>query len=291
MPRAVARSATLGLLALAVASFACSGGGQGDSHPAVQGSLRGSAHSLAELNDRTRTVAAPQATEVLQVSGVRVTWIDTFDETGTGQVGDVFVQDLFAPGDSFGRGYEGMLLFQPGYSPPSFRATTGDVLDLNGQYSEFQVPKQAYLDKIWRTPEMKGATLSLRLDAAGAQTSPVAMPFADMLLYQTGRRWLSMLVTVENVVVQPCGGSSCVGVFAVSGGRASANLTDTMATVVPKTTPDGTKVLGQPGITNELMDVTKIPLQPGQTIKRLTGLVTLFDRFHVAPRTADDFEL
>ena len=291
MPPDVARSAALALAVVSVAALACSDGGKGDSQPAVLGSLRGSAHSLAELNDRTRTVAAPQPTDVLQISGVRVTWIDTFDETGTGQVGDVFVQDLFAPDETFGRGYEGMLLFQPGYSPPSFRATTGDVLDLNGQYSEFQVPKQAYLDKIWRTPEMKGATISLRLDAAGAMTSAATMPFGDMFLFQTGRRWLSMLVTVENVVVQPCTGSSCSGVFAVSGGRASANLTDMLGTVVSKTTPDGTKPLGQPGITNELMDITKVPLQPGQTIKRLTGLVTLFDRFHVAPRTADDIQL
>ena len=294
-------SAFLALVVLA----ACSDGGRGDDQPSVHGSLRGDGHTLAELNDRTRTLDVPPAKAILQVTGTRVTWVDTFDETGTGQIGDVFVQDLFAPPSGFGRGYEGMLLFQPAYSPPSFRPSTGDVLDLNGQYQEFQVPKQGtYLDKTWRTPEMKGATLSLRLDAAGAAVVPVGdATVADFFAYGTGRRWLSMLITLHDVVVMACpAGTTCGanGVAFTSSGRASINLTTTdnqLVPVPPAPAPGAPKtfVLQQPAISNELMDVVAatsaggpVPLQAGQTLKSVTGIVTLFSGFHVAPRTPDD---
>ena len=294
-PVALSYRAPIALALTVVLVAACSDGGQGDGQPSVMGSLRGAGHTLAELNDRSRTVDVPPAKAILQVTGTRVTWVDTFDETGTGQVGDVFVQDLFPPPAPFKRGYEGMLLFQPAYSPPSFRPSTGDVLDLSGQYQEFQVPKQGtYLDKTWRTPEMKGATLSLRLDAAGSAVEPVDdATIPDFFAYATGRRWLSMLVTLHDVVVMPCTGSTCNGVAYTGGGRASINLTtmDNQVVPVPPTPAPGapkTFVLQQPAISNELFDILQVPLQAGQTLKSVTGIVTLFSGFHVAPRTAAD---
>ncbi len=208
-------------------------------------------------------------------TGLRVVAVDDFDETGTGQAGGVYVMDWGgAPGP-----YQGLQLFKPAHSPPTYRPFLGDIVDVSGVYEKFQIPNLSFLDPTWKTPQLTGATMSLRLDGGGPEAA-APMPLQDLWLYGTGWKWLSMLVTVENVTL--------AGKVTVDkAGRASATLTFPDGGS-PPATPEGQLALATPTITNELFDLAAVPLAQGQTLKRVTGIVTLFNGFHIAPRSAAD---
>lgn len=260
-------------------TLGCGGGGAGDPAPEVKGSVLGDGHTLASLNDPKNP--RPLPSEILQITGLRVTVLDTYDETKSGAIGNIYLQDFTDPPVA----YQGVLAFQSSYSPPSFRVAVGDVVDAAGQYSEFQ----ANLDFLkkdrpgWTTPELNGANLELRFDAPYRPLVPVEIKVADLLAYETGRPWLSMLVTIRNVKITD-------NVKVDGNNRASVTMD----------VGGGIAVKDIPTITNELFDLvafntgpdgTETRLTNGTELESVTGVVTLFDRFHIAPRTAEDIKL
>lgn len=253
----------------------CSSGGGGDPVPQVEGDVLGSSKPLSVLNDPT-ILPRPSLTEATTVTGVRVTWIDSFDETKRGATGNVFVQDFgVTPG-----AYQGMLVFGPSYGPPNFRAIEGDVVDVTGVYQEFQPNATTSLGPLstyragWTTPEI-GGKITLRFDAPYEPIIPAQIQLTDLVQYETGRQWLSMLVTVENVTVFEPGKNSSGRFY------------------VPLNPGNTSKITDFPTISNELFDLegAQLNLKAGTKIAKLTGIVTLFDVFHIAPRSAADIQL
>lgn len=277
------------IVASALAS-GCSDGGGGEPSLLVKGQVLGAGRKIADLTDPSKPRVSP--TELLQVSGVRVVAIDQYDETNGGAAGGIYLQDFTETPKAF----EGVLAFKPAYTPPTFRASIGDVVDVSTLYSDF-IPSFLQAKYPRRLlPELTGNTISLRFDAPYKPLVPVvldnvadatldAQPFdkegaacsvggrvQDLLLYDCGRRWLSMLVTLKGVALNPTANKDNAGRFAYF-----------------ISIRDGVDQNDQATITNELFDLGGSGFKP-EDGKRydITGIVTLFQRFHVAPRTLAD---
>lgn len=165
-----------------------------------------------------------------------------------------------------------ILSFAPIYSPPSFRAIAGDVVDAEGIYQEF-LPPAGQADRY--LPELARPTLKPRFDAVGGPLQPVVIPLTDLSKYETGRQWLATLVTIENVEIL------------------ELELNPTGRARIRLNAGAGLEPADLPTITNELFDLSHSGLnfQQGARIRRVTGLVTLFGNFSVAPRSVTDIEL
>ena len=252
---------------------ACGDGGGGDK---LDSPVHGSVTGTGRIADLTSPPAgSPPPTSIGYVTA-RVVAIDAYDETGQGQQGGVYVADVHAePGP-----YQAVQLFKPAFSPPSFRPIVDDIVDVSGIYEEFQIPNLSFLDPTWKTPQISGSTLTLRVDAAGKQ-APAKLVLEDLFTYSAGKKWISQLVTVENVVLS--------GAPKGSSGRLAATIAWPGQGAPP--VEEGVKPVDVPAISNEFFDIGKLGLTANQTVKRVTGIVTMFSGLHIAPRDASDIEL
>ena len=250
----------------ALIAAACSEDGGGTDPPLpITSNAFGEGRSIASLLDPDLG-RIPKENDNVQVTGVRVVHVDAFDETGGGQVGNVYLQDAsLPPGPN-----RAVLAFDPVYSPPSYRAIERDVVDAEGPFQLF--PRG---DAVRLLPEIVSAKLVARFDAVGGPLQPVEVPLGDFTSFETGKKWLSTLVTVTNVRV--------LTLSLPKTGRASIQLDAGV----------GLEPINLPTINNELFDLGNagLPIAEGQTIRRVTGLVTLFRNFSIAPRSAADIEL
>jgi len=251
---------------------ACSDGDLGDlaKVPASQPNILGNGKRLSELND-LNAQHPPDGTEVL-VTGVSVLVIDEFDETQNGDsIGNVYVQDV--PIGGAPAPYSGITLFDPSFKPPTLRVGPGDVVDVRGRYDEFEGPNSSPFQAGQTLPEIVGGAVSLRFE--GAIPEPVTIPLSDLASYDTGRRWIGMLVRVENVKAAEAGYKS-------SAGRFSVRLD------VPGVTP------GQqsPTFTNALFDLeaSGVPVAKDTTYSSVVGIVQYFYNFSISPRSAADIQ-
>ena len=212
-------------------------------------------------------------------TGVTVTAVDRWDETGNGAIGTVYLQDTVGLDDwTKIPVYAGMSMFSPSFTPPDLRVLPGDVLDMTGQYEEFIGPSTGAFPQCETLPQIAGAA-SFRFD--GQVPPPVQIPPSALASFDGAREYLSMLVTVTNVTIAANG--------VEKSGRYSADVQ-----------VDGT--VWQ--ISDELWDVPgnscapkdtaclseHIPLNQGDTFKSITGIVTYFYGYHLAPRSLDDFD-
>lgn len=260
--------AACGLLVclLGQATSGCSSGGHGelDSAPVVKGSVLGPSPKLAQYTDLKNE--RPNTNDILQFTGLRVSVVDTFDETGTGaSSGAIYLQEFSdTPGP-----YQAIQAFKPTFSPPTFRASVGDVVDAVGQYEDF-APAVVPPFPVGQTIPELSAKLTLRFDAPYIPIKPVEIPLSDLTAYNTGRQWISMLVTVKNVVVHTA--------ISTNKGRSAIALE-----------VDGAQTASLPAISNELFDLAaeQLPLAPGSVVT-VTGIVTWFGSFKIAPRSKDD---
>jgi hypothetical protein len=259
---------TLVALGAALLMGACddSGGGTDPVIP-LSSNAFGNGSSIASLLDPGLRAEPIANNTTVRVTGARVIHVDTFDETGNGQVGNVYLQDASAePGP-----YRAVLAFDPVYSPPSYRATVGDIVDATAPFQNFPRPTGTprYL------PELVAAKLEARFDAVGGPLRPVVVPLSDFTSFETGKKWLSTLVTLENVTVL------------------EVNINQTGRSSVRLNAGVGLEPNDLPTINNELFDLAKsgIDFRVGQTIARVTGLVTIFGNFSVAPRSRSDIEV
>lgn len=246
----------------------CGDGGRGDEAPQLQTDVLGDGRKISSLTNPMEP--RPSTTEIVEVTGARVLFVDNFDETKEGRVGTVYLQDFTESPKPYG----GILAFQPSYSPPSFRATIGDVIDASGIYVDFH-PAANQDDANWLLPELVGPSIKLRFDAPFVPINPIEINLDDLIDYAKGRQWISMLVTLKNVVVYQ-------ELFESNSGRASIIIQG----------PSETPINKFPRITNELFDLPNSGFSPqkGEIISSVTGIITIFGQFQIAPRSIEDIQ-
>lgn len=255
----------------------------------VFGALIGKAPWVDATNSMSAGCLYPPERNVY-VTGVSVAAVDRFDETGDGKSdGTYYAQDL--PGGDAALPYSGIDIFSPSFSPPDLRLSAGDVVDMLGVYQEFKGPSTFIFPQCKTLPEFSG-TLTFRFESG--VLVPKTLHLSDLKTYAKARPWLGMLVRVVGdpcttaaecpVMGNTCAGGKCKLMLnngSGSKGRYSADLG-----VGSGTASD------VPQVTNELYDLPgQGPMLPeGAEFTSITGIVTFFAQFHVAPRSPADFE-
>jgi len=258
---------------------ACGDGEPGDLAlvPPQKTNILGDGQRISELNDPATN--PPDGTNVI-ITGVQVVAIDQFDETGDGSSsGNVFVQDI--PLDGPTPPYGGITLFDSSFSPPTLRIGPGDVVDVKGTYDEFEGPASfpfATAAVPGDLPEIVGGQVTLRFENKQAQ--PVKIPLSDLATYETGRQWIGVLATIENVKCVPEQTGTC--------GFGSSGRFDIKLDV-----PGVTNTKALPTIGNDFFDLEQsgVPLAGGATYKSVTGVVQYFFNFTITPRSIEDIQL
>lgn len=213
--------------------------------------------------------------ETVAVSGAVVIAVDRFDETKTGKsAGTIYVQDLGS-----NEPYSGISLFNPSFIPGNLRVGPGDALDLRGEFQENQDLPIPFAPGAFLV-QLANAIGTFRFDAK--VPDPVVIDLEDLSTYETGRKWLNMLVTIKNVTLE---GDE----FESNDGRVSFDL-------LPRNREGGDGSCTAPfpktvTLVNELADLKGLPLTKGTVIKSITGVVTFFCNLHIAPRDAKDVVL
>jgi hypothetical protein len=120
-------------LAASIGSVSCgtTSGGDPNSNPGIP-PAGGKDKRIKDVSDPGVPNHKDFVAQTQLISGAVVIAIDKFDETADGKSkGTVFVQDLGSKDP-----YSGITLFSPTFSPGNLSIGPGDVLDLNGQYTE-----------------------------------------------------------------------------------------------------------------------------------------------------------
>jgi hypothetical protein len=257
---------------------ACSGtadGGPGDPRATPEASLYGSCPRLPSLQadapwfDENNTSSAGCAYPVdrqVCLSGVTIVAIDRYDETGDGAVGNYYAEETsLEPVPS-----SGITVYAPSFNPPDLRLAEGDVTDMLGTFQEFPGPAGSRFEGCRTLPEIGGA-MTLRFE--GGEVAPLAIKPLDLVDYESARTFIGMLVRLDNVAI--------AGDTTLSGGRFTAPL-KVEGLDKPLEADD------VPRLSNELFDLENAGLTNGSKLKSVTGVVTYFYGFKVAPRRASD---
>ena len=161
--------------------------------------------------------------------------------------------------------YAGTTLYSPSFIPGNLRLAPGDVVDLNGQYVEQTTIGSTVNFAPAFLPQMSKPTVTFRYETKPPE--PFVIQVADLDTFATGRQWIGMLVTVQNVVVAGAPTAD------KTGKRITANFTSNA---------------NSPAISNELYPLAADAFAAGTTFKSVTGLVTFFFNLKIAPRSAAD---
>lgn len=253
-------AAFFGLLALAVGSsvVAC-GSRDGDQPVEVKPNPIGTGVRIRDVVDPSKNMAGA----TVSISGAVVLTTDTFDETGDGKSrGTVYVQDIGSSAP-----YSGVSLFSPVFVPSSLRVVPGDTLDLVGQFVTVSAIGAAVFNPGEVLPQISKPTAYFRYEYK--TPDPTEINLDDLKDFNAGYQWENMLVTVKDVTL-------CDG-LANSKGR----VTGPIAT-------DCASSAGAANISNELMALQVNNYPPGTKFASITGVVTWFFSYHLAPRSPDD---
>lgn len=271
-------------LGLAITLTACSGGltSGGDSVPQQQPSVIGNGFTLAQLNDPSSKYYDPPPTKDLVVTGTSVVAVDTYDETQNGKsLGEIFVEDL-AQREADGSikscadvtcPYSGMTLYGSAFSPPDLTVANGDVVDIHGRYDAFTGPTTSPFPAGEILPEISGGTVSLRFEYK--PVAPVTIDLKDLTSYATGRKWIGMLVKIDN--------AKLIDKPTTSSGRETVHLN----------VGSGVALNNVPTLSNALYDLNQLnpQLASGQVYKSIVGVVEFFYTFSICPRSRADLTL
>ncbi len=222
--------------------------------------------------------ASPQRAQHLQtvaVSGVTVIAVDKHDETLNGKSrGTIYVQDLGSQ-----EPYSGISLFAPEFIPGNLRVGPGDVLDMRGTYQENQNIGSAVFAPGATLPQLARPVATFRYE--GKPLEPKDIDIKDLENYETGRKWLNMLVRVSNVTIR--------GAVFESGNsqRVSVALTDAPSSGVKCEDP----FPKAPTITNELANLNELNIKGATPVKSIVGVVTYFCNLHLSPRSPADVQI
>lgn len=255
------RFAALSLLALSVA--AC---GSIDADPASTplANPLGNGLRIADVQNPKGAHHAPNAN--VAITGASVTWLDNFDETHDGKSrGTLWVQDVGSQS-----AYAGIGIFSPTFVPSDLRVLPGDVIDFAGPYQELTKIGSAMFPTGQVLPQLAKPVGTFRYEFDPPAAKTVAL--ADLDDYAKGRQWEGMLVTVSDV-------------YAGSGQPDSSGFRVTYPLV---SAADAGAPANAVAISNELFDLKLNDYAAGTHFKQVTGIVTWFFSFHIAPRTRDD---
>ncbi len=250
--------------------------------------VTGTGYSLAQIQDPKSPDYHPCSSTAATcdnqtVTSTVVVWLDKFDETKDGKsAGTLYIRDL---GDN--HVYGGIGIYQPNFVPASLDPLPGDVLDFAGPYQEAATIGKAVFNPGTYLPQLYKPVGTFRYEFASdfpsAWTEPQQIQLSDLNEntkttdggFGHGRQYMQMLVTVNDVWVGP--GTS------VPGGS-GARVTYPMGTCAANScfTTSG------PALSNELFDLQANDYPTGTHFKSVTGIVTWFYSFHIAPRTKDD---
>jgi hypothetical protein len=220
------------------------------------------------------------------VTSTVVVWLDKFDETRDGKsAGTLYIRDL-----GTNHAYGGIGIYQPNFVPASLDPLPGDVIDFAGPYQEATGIGKATFNAGTYLPQLYKPVGTFRYEFASdfpaSWTAPQTVQLSDLAEntkmtdgnFGHARQYMQMLVTVNDVYVGP--GSSVPG---GSGARVTYPL-GTCGDVHNATCFQ----TGGPQISNELFDLQTTDYAQGQHFQSVTGIVTWFYSFHIAPRSKDD---
>lgn len=214
-----------------------------------------------------------------RITGQMIVSIDEFDETDDGAAGNIYVQDVDDSGVAPGP-YSGITVFAPGFTPPDLRLFNGDIVDTFGALTEFTGPPPTGFGECKTLPEI-GGTMTFRRDGFAPQPLTIVLAtggsrWDEVKGYEKARQWIGMLVRIEGVILTEDGVEDDNGRMSIAmdmGGGLS-----------------GGDVIG---VSNELFDLQEsgLALETGTTYTAVTGVMTYFYGFRLAPRSVEDFEL
>jgi hypothetical protein len=202
------------------------------------------------------------AKQDVKITGAVVTFIDTFDETNDGKSrGTVYMQDVGSQA-----AYSGTSLYKPTFLPSDLRIAPGDVLDLSGPYEELCSVGTHTFAAPGVLPQIAQPIGQFQYEYS--PPAPPVVNAADLDDLNKGRQWLNMLVTLQNVTVR--------GGAADGSGRVTFVIS---------------QIFGGLAISNELFDLKLTDIPASTKLTSVTGIVTWFDGYHIAPRSKDDLVL
>lgn len=214
---------------------------------------------IADVTDPAKP-ERPAETQVLKFAEVQVVTVDTFDETGQGATGTVYLRDTEATGP-----FTAVTAFRPAFFPAGYRGAPGDVVSLEGRYQEAERVGTAVFPAGQVLPQIVAATATFRYEKPAPQPTTIALD--ELLDYERGRKWIGALVTVNDVRLGPPR-------------RDNANRLN--YPLVGNDTRVG------PQLSNELFDLREEDYPEGTRIASVTGLVTYFFTLKIAPRSPED---
>jgi len=201
------------------------------------------------------------------VSSVVVSWIDTFDETHDGKsIGTVYVQDVGSQAP-----YSGSDLYEPSYVPASLRPLPGIVIDLAGPYQEQANIGTAVFSAPDTLPSFYKPVGTYRYDFVTPDPTTIQLSDIDQSNYATGRKWEGMLVTLNDITIGP-----------------GVNVNDRVTYIMGQ--GDAAIDNNAAAISNELYNLGAMDYPNGTHFSSVTGIVTWFYSYQVAPRTAADLK-
>ncbi len=222
------------------------------------------------IRDVMNPTSAPKSGASVTITGASFLWVDTFDETNDGKsAGTVYLQDTGSTA-----AYSGASLYQPTYIPANLAPAPGDVLDLVGTYQAETSIGAATFNQGEALIQISKPQVTFRFEYLVPPAAVINV--TDLNDYAKGQQWQAMLVTVNDVTL----GSG----FQNVNGRVTAYLTSTIS---------GSSV----EMSNELFDLSAwnakaaTKVTTGTKLKSLTGIVTWFTQYHIAPRSAADIVL
>lgn len=264
-------------LAASLGSVSCgtTSGGDPNSNPGIP-PAGGKDKRIKDVSDPGVDGHAGFVAQVQLISGATVVAVDKFDETKDGKSkGTIYVQDLGSKDP-----YSGITLFSPTFNPGNLSIGPGDVLDLNGQYTEIgNIGATVTFAPGVVLPQISKPVATFRYETQ--LPDPVDIDVNDLADFTKGRRWLGMLVRVTNVTLQQ-DAASVTSSTGNNSGRVSAALTAGTGgkCEVPFPKP--------PTLINALFDVEALGLKKGTVLASVTGVVSFFCNIQLAPRSPAD---
>jgi hypothetical protein len=217
---------------------------------------------VADVQNPKSPAYAPNAN--VDLTSLTVLWVDTFDETQDGKSqGTVFVQDIGSTAP-----YSAISVYQPSFVPADLRLLPGDILDFVGPYQEVASIGSAHFSPGQTLPQLAKPVGTFRYEYQAPPPQPIQL--GDLDDYATGRKWEGMVVTVHDV-------------YAIAPTSSGGRVTCTLAV-----SPDAGTNVNTVSMSNEEYDLKSTDFPPGTHLKSVTGLVTWFFSYHIAPRTPAD---
>ncbi len=215
---------------------------------------------------RIRDVGDPKAKsngQNVDITAAVTLFADTYDETADGKSrGTIYIQDPDSQAP-----FSGLSLFGASFVPADLRVAPGDVMDYSGAYVELDHVGTAKFDPGTFLPQLDRPAGVFRYEYKLPE--PKEIDPLDLNDFTKGRQWMNMLVTIKNCKVYDAP-------FNDGKGRVTAHIT-------PDLTNRSSAV-----ISNELYPLADGDVTAGKTYTQITGIVTWFFSFHLAPRSKAD---